>query len=220
KRRNDVVSADPFVIQEDARSFLDQSGYRLSGEARYDITDWMAVRYLVSKQLGTTKDQTDGDRTTTAPPRPPNTNPGRVSYARTEFDTITHEVNLLSTGADPLQWVVGAFYLEEDIPVYLWRDNTHTTDFVTFVGGSDIRTVATNTSKSVFGQAEYTFNDMWQAVAGLRYSEDQQDYTRTHGPPPVLGTSTQESDATTGRLALHFRPMDDVMLYASASKGY
>jgi iron complex outermembrane receptor protein len=36
----------------------------------------------------------------------------------------------------------------------------------------------------------------------------------------VLGTSTQESDATTGRLALNFTPMDDILLYASASKGY
>ncbi len=224
KRRNDTVSLDPFVIEEDARSFLNQSGYRLSGEARYDITNWMQVRYLVSKQVGTTKDQTDGDRTTTAlprplPPAPNNTNTGRVSFARTEFDTTMHELNLLSTDNGPLKWVVGAFYLDEDVPVALLRDNTHTTDFVTVVRGSEIRTLAVNTSKSVFGQASYEFTPQWEAVAGARYSEDEQVYTRFASPGGV-GTTSASSDEMTGRLALNFRPVDDILLYASASKGY
>jgi iron complex outermembrane recepter protein len=224
KRRNDTVSADPFVIQEDARSFMNQSGYRLSGEARWDMNDWLAVRYLISKQWGTTKDQTDGDRTTTAlprplPPAPNNTNTGRVSFARTEFDTMIHEVNLLSTDDGPLQWVVGAFYLDEDVPVDLLRDNTHTTEFVTTVRGSEIRTLAVNTSKSVFGQASYAFSPQWEAVAGLRYSEDEQVYTRFASAGGV-GTTSAQSDEVTGRLALNFRPVDDILLYGSASKGY
>jgi iron complex outermembrane receptor protein len=224
KRRNDAVSSDPFVIQEDARSFLNQSGYRLSGEARWDINDAIALRYLLSKQWGTTKDQTDGDRTTTAlprplPPAPNNTNTGRVSFARTEFDTMIHEINLLSTDDGPLQWVVGAFHLDETVPVDLLRDNTHTTDFVTTVRGSTIITEAVNTSKSVFGQASYAFSPQWEAIVGARYSEDEQVYTRLASPGGV-GTTSAESDEVTGRLALNFRPMDDILLYASASKGY
>jgi iron complex outermembrane receptor protein len=224
KRRNDIVSTDPFVIQEDARSFLNQSGYRLSGEVNWDITDWVALRYLISKQRGTTKDQTDGDRTTTAlprplPPLPNNTNTGRVSFARTEFDTLIHEINLLSADDGPLKWVVGAFYLDEDVPVDLLRDNTHTTDFVTTVRGSEIRTLAVNTSKSVFGQASYAFTPQWEAVLGARYSEDEQVYTRFANPGGV-GTTSAESDEVTGRVALNFRPLDDMLFYASASKGY
>lgn len=220
KNRNDAVTSDPFTIEEDALSFMRQSGYRLSGEARVDITDGMQVRYLISKQLGTTKDQTDGDRTATEPPRPPRSNVGRVTNVRTEFDTLINEVNLLSTGDGPLQWVVGAFHLNETVPVDLLRDNTNTTDFITTVGGSEIRASAENTSKSVFGQLEYEFNEQFQVVAGLRYSEDEQVYTRTAGPPPVLGTSSQTSDATTGRLALNYRPNDDSLLYASVARGY
>ena len=225
KRRNDTVSTDPFVIQEDAQSFLLQQGYRLSAEINYDIGDWSTLRYLVSRQLGTTKDQTDGDRTATAPPRPlppapNNTNTGRVSYARTGFDTIIHEVNLLSQDTDPLKWVIGAFYLDEDIPVDLLRDNTHTTDFVdATVRGSIIQTLAQNTSKSVFGQAEYAFTPQLQAIAGVRYSEDEQVYTRFASAGGV-GTTSQLSDETTGRLALNFRPMDDILVYLSAAKGY
>lgn len=225
KRRNDTVSRDPFVIQEDARSFLKQSGYRLSGEIKWDALDTVQLRYLVSKQLGTTKDQTDGDRTATALPRPlpplaNNTNTGRVSFARTEFDTMIHEFNVLSTGDGPLQWVAGLFYMDESVPVDLLRDNTHTTDFVdASIRGSIIRTVADNTTKSAFGQITYAFNPMWEVVAGARYSEDTQDYNRLQSPGGV-GIRTQESDETTGKVALNFKPVDDIMLYASASKGY
>ncbi|MEP7210594.1 MAG: TonB-dependent receptor [Alphaproteobacteria bacterium] len=225
KRRNDIVSTDPFTIEEDARSFLNQSGYRLSGEAKIDIGSFATLRYVVSKQLGTTKDQTDGDRTNTALPRPlppaaNNTNTGRVSFARTEFDTVTHEVNLLSKDDGPFKWVVGAFYLDETVPVDLLRDNTHTTDFVdATVRGSIIRTSAKNTTKSGFGQVEWNFVKQLGVVVGARYSEDEQNYNRLVSPGGT-GIGVQKSDETTGRVALNYRPVDDALLYVSASKGY
>src|SRR5262249_23540086 len=128
KRRNDAVSTDPFVIEEDAISFQNQAGERLSFEARVDLGPDVQIRYLGSKQLGTTKDQTDGDRSPPALPRPvlpapAGTNTGRVSFARTEFDTMIHEVNLLSTSDDPFQWVFGAFYLDETVSLDQLRDN-------------------------------------------------------------------------------------------------
>ncbi len=73
------MSSDPFVIQEDAISYLRQTGYRASGELRYTLTDDIELRGLYSYQDGNTRDQTDGDRTATARPRPPPTNVGRVS---------------------------------------------------------------------------------------------------------------------------------------------
>ncbi|WP_372732821.1 TonB-dependent receptor plug domain-containing protein, partial [Novosphingobium sp.] len=66
KRRGDTVSTNPFEIQEDGLSFQDQVGYRLSAEARYDVSDSVQARALVSWQDGYTHDQTDGDRTATA----------------------------------------------------------------------------------------------------------------------------------------------------------
>ena len=38
KNRNDRVTSDPFTIEEDAISFLNQDGYRASVEARIDLT--------------------------------------------------------------------------------------------------------------------------------------------------------------------------------------
>jgi iron complex outermembrane recepter protein len=137
KNRNDVVSTDPFVIQEDALSFQNQEGYRISGEVRYDLSDNVQARGILSWQDGTTDDQTDGDRTATAravpanlPPNAANTRtfPGRVSNGKTRFETLIGEFNLLSTGTGPLQWVVGGFVLDESIPVTLLRDNRNTLD--------------------------------------------------------------------------------------------
>ena len=58
----DPRQADPFVIREDAISFLNQRGHRLSAEFRYDVTDNIELRALTSWQDGYTRDQTDGDR--------------------------------------------------------------------------------------------------------------------------------------------------------------
>jgi iron complex outermembrane recepter protein len=221
---------DPFVISEDARSYQDQAGYRLSTELRYDIGDEIAFRGLVSWQDGHTFDQTDGDRSSTALPVPANLPtsgantalyPGRVSNATTEFKTLIGEVNLLSTGSGPFQWVVGAFVLSEDVPVTLLRDNRNTTDFVQ--SNSDIITAAYNSSKSIFGQVNYFVTPQLELIAGGRYSWDKQVYTRyaVPGPPlPAPFTSDATSNQLTYKFGVNFHANDDTLIYATASKGY
>ncbi len=224
KNRADSVSADPFVIEEDALSFMDQYGHRVSGEVRFGLTPNLDLRALSSWQNGTTVDQTDGDRTATARPQPPTTNVGRVAFARTDFRTWTHEVNLLSAGEGPLQWVAGAFLLSEQVPVSLLRDNRSTTAFVQ--SNSTIVTKAYNESRSVFGQANWFVTPQWEALIGLRHSSDEQRYNRITlpGPPPPAGTDTvgapAKSDQTTGKLGLNWHLGDDRMAYVTASKGY
>jgi len=233
KNRNDLVSSRPFVIEEDARSYQNQAGYRLSGEARYDLTDGVAARALVSWQDGHTYDQTDGDRTATALAVPANlptssantrTYPGRVSNASTEFKTLIGEFNLLSTGNGPVKWVIGGFMMDEKVPVELYRDNRHTLDFV--VSNSDIVSIAKNTSYSVFGQANWFATDSIELIAGGRYSWDKQVYTRLavpRGPgqtfvlPYVSQISTNQ---LTGKVGVNYHFGDAGMIYLSASKGY
>ncbi|WP_188054158.1 TonB-dependent receptor [Sphingosinithalassobacter sp. CS137] len=230
KNRNDTVTDDPFVIEEDALSFQDQTGYRLSGEARYDLSGAVQLRGLLSWQDGTTHDQTDGDRTATEPAVPAglptsgaNTRlyPGRVSNAVTRFETLIAEVNLLSTGSGPFQWVVGGFLLDEDVRVTLQRDNRNTTDL--FQSNSDIITLAENSSKSLFGQANYFVTDQIELLAGARYSWDEQVYTRyaVPGPPiPLPFVSDQSSTQLTGKVGANYHFANNSMLYVTASKGY
>jgi iron complex outermembrane receptor protein len=108
KNRNDTVTNDPFVIEEDARSFQNQHGGKLSGEVKIALTPSVDLRTLVGYQNLHTIDQTDGDRTSTALPRSLG-GTGRVSRVSTDIDTFLSEINLLSTGKGPFNWVVGAF---------------------------------------------------------------------------------------------------------------
>ena len=232
KNRSDAVTADPFTIEEDAISFLNQKGDRASLEARFQLSPNVALRALTSYLDAITTDQADGDRTATALPVPANlpTNGantalyrGRVSYTSQELKTWVSEVNLLSTGESPLQWVFGAFYLEEDSPVSVLRDNRNTVNFVQ--SNSSIVTELSNTSASLFGQVDYRFSDRWAVDLGLRYSEDEQDYTRIliPGPPPpgcFPRSSSVKSDEMTGRAGLKFFASEDVMVYGTVSKGY
>jgi len=96
KNRNDRETNEPFVIEEDAISFLNQDGYRASLEARIDLNDSVQLRALTSYFDAVTEDQADGDRTATALPVPAelptsgaNTAlyPGRVGYTRQELKT-------------------------------------------------------------------------------------------------------------------------------------
>jgi len=232
KNRADAVTGDPFTIEEDAVSFLNQKGNRTSLEARFQLSEGVALRALTSYLDAETTDQADGDRTATAQPVPANlpTNGantalyrGRVSYTSQELRTSVSEINLLSTGDSKLQWVFGAFYLDEKSPVSVLRDNRHTVNFV--VSNSSIITKLANTSSSVFGQVDWRFADAWELDLGVRYSEDEQDYTRLliPGPPPpgcFPCSSSVKSDEMTGRAGLKFFASEDVMVYGTLSKGY
>ena len=41
--------------------------------------------------------------------------PEKADFRGTEIDTFTQEIRLTSSGSGPLQWMVGAFYFEEDV---------------------------------------------------------------------------------------------------------
>jgi iron complex outermembrane receptor protein len=232
KNRRDLVTDDAFTIEEDAISFLDQDGYRASLEARFDLPADTQLRVLASYLDAQTSDQADGDRSATALPVPPPlpTNAantalfrGRVGFTNQELETFVSELNLLSRGEGDLQWVVGAFYLEEESPVQVLRDNRNTVTFVQ--SNSTIDTVLNNESASVFGQVDYRFSDRWAIDLGLRRSEDKQEYKRNliPGPPPpgcFPCTSEIESSETTGRFGVKLFLNDDVMFYGTVSRGY
>lgn len=219
----------PFVIHEDGKSFWQQEGYRLAAEVRYALSDSLELRALTSFQDGSNEDQADGDRSATAQPIPAGLPasganraiyPGRIGYTDTTFETWVHEINLIG-GEGPLNWVVGGFLLEEEIPAAVYRDNYNTHDFVSPSPGSEIDTKITNNSKSIFGQVNYFVTDTVELIGGARHSWDRQAYDRFAAPgPDSTGKTVLETEKLTGKLGVNWHVGDDTMLYVSASKGY
>jgi iron complex outermembrane recepter protein len=222
KRRNDTVSTDPFVIEQDAHTFLYQRGYRVSGEGRYDLLSTVQLRVLTSWQDGHDFDQTDGDLTATALPNA-GSGGGRVSQARTGFLTWDNEINLLSTGSGPFQWVVGAFALRDDVPLNFYSDAAHTTNFVSPTTTFAL-SVTHNKSHSLFGQGNWFVLPKIELIAGARYSWDKQVFKRADVANkifnPAYTGSPQESSDLTGKLGVNYHMTDAALLYVTASKGY
>ncbi|PKP82670.1 MAG: hypothetical protein CVT79_04305 [Alphaproteobacteria bacterium HGW-Alphaproteobacteria-18] len=132
---------------------------------------------------------------------------------------------------DRLQGQVGLYYLDEEID----RLQGQIQDFpAPAQTGTAIYPQSVNAkSFAVFGQFDYDLTERLTATAGARMTWEEKSGTfagfKVAGPglPPPLGSldgydveASQEWDAFTPRFALNWKAADNVMVYASAAKGY
>ncbi|MBI1406222.1 MAG: TonB-dependent receptor [Caulobacter sp.] len=106
----------------------------------------------------------------------------------------SNELNLVSTGDGPLQWIAGLYQYHEDFyqPVTWYAPNQvqlRTPINISgalpadpnprgafYAGTGDLSA----DSYAAFGQIDYQFNDVWSLTAGLRYSYDEKDGLETY----------------------------------------
>lgn len=236
KNRNDVISANPYVIEQSGQTFFNQRSARAQIDMRYDVTDGIQVKSLTTWLDGYTKEQNDlaqnnavpnGTGFFTAPPPPFSTG---VVNLFTGFETFTTEVDILSTGNGPVQWVAGGFYMKDDVPGSSFIDNFNTTIVAPNLHLFDFLTA--NRSKSLFANVNWRVNDHWELQVGARHSWDKQRFpintflgmTPTAGPlAPLLASTLNRSSkfqAWTGKIGVNYHVDDSTMVYLTASKGY
>jgi iron complex outermembrane receptor protein len=153
----------------------------------------------------------------------------QYAYAGTYFDTdakvFSQELRASSKTEGPLQWLVGGYYSRETIDEAFYSDFYQSLLF-------DTRTTYSQKvrSASVFGQLEYALSDKLKVVAGLRGENEKRqqfDFVTAGvfapGAPPINFSPTDDKElknkSVTGKLALEYKPVDGVLLYASVSKG-
>ena len=137
----------------------------------------------------------------------------------------SHELRLASTGDNKIDWLVGAFYFDEDAQ----RLNNN---FITRANG-DIFNPSTDTpdfhviSKAMFGQTTLHISDTVGLTAGLRYTKDEKsEYSisrrSTNGAPPVIaeGSHSADWDSIDWLLGVDWYPVDDTLVYGKISTGY
>jgi len=102
----------------------------------------------------------------------------------------------------------------------------------TFSSTGHFQRIETKAS-AVFGQVNYALTDRFSLTAGLRYTEEDKDFTSTTiniGPlvPPFNPIIDEEWDCSgnrsfdnvSGKLVLDFQKTDNSLIYASISQGY
>ncbi|WP_299597677.1 TonB-dependent receptor [uncultured Microbulbifer sp.] len=175
-------------------------------------------------------------------------------FSKSEFENpddyyvqTKHEVNdqfsqelRLSGSSDKLNWVAGLYYLQESI------ERNELADFVFYFpewywvmeGEDGNRSASDNVSTAAFSQVTYDFNDQWSLTGGLRWSQDEKDFSASHWGIPLNGEPFQDPwqnpgnvetnagsaedsfGAVTKMATVNYRPAEDVLLYGTYSEGY
>jgi iron complex outermembrane receptor protein len=163
-------------------------------------------------------------------------------------ETISQEFQLLSPTDQPLTYVVGLFYYEEDfdidedfdagvdacIPVVFALAGAGAAGLCNTMSQSpatDSDYTQSLTSSAVFAQATYAFSDQFSMTFGGRFTSDSKDAAFVQTTPnAVIGglfrgaedvpDLSSDDDAGTWLINATYHSTDDVMLFASASTGF
>jgi outer membrane receptor protein involved in Fe transport len=152
--------------------------------------------------------------------------PGLVPYeGRLSLEKITQEFRLVSRPGESFDWLVGAFFTDEDSV----NDQTlHALDSsqTPLPFPFDPLGVSSQQTKyreyALFGELTYKFSDAFSVTAGLRGAHNSQDFKFISGGllggPPTGGESDEDS------LLYSFSPRlflsDKTMIYFRAANGY
>ena len=167
-----------------------------------------------------------------------NTDGTEVEVTRSYFEyasrQVSQEFRLASDGDDPLTWLVGLYYLDEDKSGALGLGrNTHPTfGQVSFI----IPNTDTTEAMALFGEIGYVFNDRWSGTLGVRFSDEEKtditsvgaifgDFTglASNGPVTLFGAPRNEEASwndVSPRAVLTYHHDDDTMVYGSITQGF
>jgi iron complex outermembrane recepter protein len=155
-----------------------------------------------------------------------------------EGEVFTQEVRLQSRGDQPLQWQVGAYYLDQEAKFsqfvadyscpacigVIARDQDFELD-------APLAKFYENEQKSVFAQVSYDITDRWTVGVGGRYLEDDiKDFdisadgflVRLFEPGPTTPEPTQSGHVAEFNPSAYvrFEPSDTMTVYAQAARGF
>ncbi len=156
-------------------------------------------------------------------------------------EAISQEFRLTSQLDGPISWIAGAFYFkrERDVQSTFAAPGLsgviNTLEIFPFAVSGDLAQEAIIKTEdeevALYGELTYEFNEYWAATVGLRWFENDAEYTDAQrglfvlpspGPLPIVPTgpiSTNESK-TTPKFVVTYKPSDDMTMYVSATQGY
>jgi iron complex outermembrane receptor protein len=158
-----------------------------------------------------------------------------VEWFLHKSNTITSEVDLNSVPGGPLDWVVGAFFLNVKEKVgydqYLLSDTDQFDENLlhsaplNYVPSNlyfQSDSLLTRQSWSLFGQGTYHITDDLRFTGGIRYTHDENstnisDYFNLYGPPVYVQSS---ANSVTGMARFDYDLTPNNLVYVSFSTGF
>lgn len=129
--------------------------------------------------------------------------------------SFTQELQLSNSGSSRLEWIVGAFFLNED--------GDGGIDLLFQDPEINISEDNVTNAYALFGQSTYNVTDRLRATFGIRYSYEKKSYnfsTDVNGANVDAGSPTADWKAWTPRFAIDYDINDDVLAYVSATRGF
>ncbi|MBP7702159.1 MAG: TonB-dependent receptor [Phenylobacterium sp.] len=144
-------------------------------------------------------------------------------------EQYSQELRLQSTGDAPLSWILGAYAYHEKQTIRVDIINLG----LTGPGRTRMRFASAQktTSYAAFADATWKPSSEWAFSAGIRYSAEEKDFTLDRqlylygsgaplGPPLRFRPETANWTDVSYRAKAAYTPTDDVLVYASYSKGF
>lgn len=158
--------------------------------------------------------------------------PGSSYYDTSlDFQKFSQEFRLASKDDGPFDWMAGFFYTKEkgnqtqDVRLNQLDGSPLPPPFDEVAGTlAYLEIPSTYKETAFFANGGYRFNDLFKLSAGVRWSENDQDFSQnvTGGLLVPLGETSNSSseDVFTWSLSPQFFLNDDNMLYARIATGY
>lgn len=145
-------------------------------------------------------------------------------------DTFTQELRLSSSGSGPFNWTVGAYYQSTDGKGGQSIESSLIGSIVGVASIQNLRTKSKETEKALFGEATYAVDAKLDLTAGVRVGRSSIEFetnssgvllTGDFSPDVVIKTRGEQSETSVNpRLALTYRPSNNLTLFLQASKGF
>jgi iron complex outermembrane receptor protein len=145
---------------------------------------------------------------------------------RLNLEKWTQELRLASAASDRFEWLVGAFYTEEDSEnhqevVSKDFDGTLIPIFEPFFAFA--RLPSHYEELALFSNATFKFSPSFDITAGIRWAENDQDFRQVSGGvvvPTADDPGTSSESVFTYALSPRWHVNEDTMLYARVATGY
>ena len=191
---------NPYDALTDSDSFGDSEVFNASLTFEYDLTDTLTLRSITGYVDTDKLNFTDNDGTPV---------PLITSSLDQASEFFSQEIELLGT-AERFDWVAGVYYGSEQ------ADDVYNNTFLTMplppAADSDID----NSTRAVFGQANWLLADQWTLTAGYRHTWDKKKSL-------LRQTNVRLSDKwndNTWLVSLQYQANDEVLLYGKIARGY